>query len=310
MKNSNKWSFYFVSGGSSQIKKVNISGFVLVLILILSLTSLVGFANSIYFISRYTYARWGLYNETIENKSLLKKMVFLQKFSKEREKEINCFIEFEDDTRLKFGMNSISEDIRLAGVGGKPSLEEIVNASFEDPVVRKAGQLESNLEALSRQISIQDSTFSRMNYHIKMQHDKWAQRPSIWPVKGRITSSFGFRYHPFIGKMIFHEGLDIANARWTPIQATADGIVSKVGNRGNYGNSVMINHSGGSYKTVYAHLQQATVELGQVVKRGEIVGYLGSTGRSTGPHLHYEVRKFSKHVHPMKYILPTEIVVD
>ena len=198
-------------------------------------------------LSRYTHARWGLYNEKLENKGLLKKITFLKKFSKECEKSINSFIDFEDGARLKFGMNSISEDIRQAGVGGRPSLEEIVNASFENPIVRNAGKLESNIEAQSRQISIQDSTFSRMTYHIKMQHDRWAQRPSIWPVKGRITSSFGYRYHPFMGKMIFHEGLDIANAKWTPIQASADGIVSFVGNRGNYGTSVMLNHSGTSY---------------------------------------------------------------
>ena len=143
-----------------------------------------------------------------------------------------------------------------------------------------------------------------------MQDDRWAQRPSIWPARGRTTSTFGYRYHPFMRGMVFHEGLDIANKIWTPIFATADGIVYSVAWRGNYGTSIMINHRGSGYITVYAHLRQSAVVEGQVVKRGELIAYLGNSGMSTGPHLHYEVRKFNKHVNPMKHILPMDIIVD
>jgi murein DD-endopeptidase MepM/ murein hydrolase activator NlpD len=113
-----------------------------------------------------------------------------------------------------------------------------------------------------------------------------------------------------MGGTFFHEGLDIANLRWTPIFVTADGIVNFVGYRGNYGTSVMVNHRGSGYTTVYAHLEQSAVVEGQVVKRGELIGYLGNSGRSTGPHLHYEVRKFNRFDNPMKYILPMDYIVD
>jgi murein DD-endopeptidase MepM/ murein hydrolase activator NlpD len=207
-------------------------------------------------------------------------------------------------------MNTISDDIRLAGVGGRPSLDQMVTNWLEDPEVRKADALEMKFSTLLRQIHLQDSTFSRMVSHVSMQFDRWSQMPSIWPCRGRITSPFGYRFHPFMGGLVFHEGIDIANAVWTPIFATADGIVTSVGYRGNYGTSVFISHRGSGYSTVYAHLEQTGVVEGQVLKRGELVGYLGNSGRTTGPHLHYEVRNNEKFEDPMKYILPMDIIVD
>ena len=108
----------------------------------------------------------------------------------------------------------------------------------------------------------------------------------------------------------FHEGLDIANKMWTPVVATADGVISLVGMRGDYGISIMIDHYGGAYTTVYAHLEDVTVEEGQVVRRNECIGYLGNTGRSTGPHLHYEVRKLDRHTNPRYFLLPSDAIIN
>lgn len=126
--------------------------------------------------------------------------------------------------------------------------------------------------------------------------------PSIWPVTGFISSSFGTRMSPFGNGPQFHKGLDIANRMGTPIIAPADGSVILSGPDGGYGNSVEINHGGGIV-TKYAHMQRALVKPGEWVKRGQILGYIGMTGRTTGPHLHYEVRLNGVPVNPMQYIL-------
>lgn len=310
MKKKQKWSFYLIESSTSEIKRIAIPRIVILLCFIILISGIIGFVRSVYFIATYGYARFGFYNEHIENRELLNKVSFLNKLAEEYQGKIDELIVFEDNARVKFGMNPISKEIRLAGVGGRPSFEEILNASLEDPEVRKANEIEENIKAQLRQISLQDTTFSRMADHIRTQHDRWAQCPSIWPTQGRITSGFGYRYHPFTDERIFHEGIDIANKTWTPVVATADGICSFVGNRKNYGITVIVNHRGSGYTTVYAHLKQPAVTQGQFVKRGELVGYLGNTGRSTGPHLHYEVRKLNRHMNPMNYILPVDVVVD
>lgn len=237
-------------------------------------------------------------------------MTFLEKRLDELRRESFDLASFEDRSRVRLGLNEISEDVRKAGVGGPPSLDQILNETFDEPVVKKASALERSVAALLRQVSIQDTTFSRFSQHVFSQHDRWAQRPSVWPVRGRITSSFGYRFHPFLMRKVFHDGIDIAGKVWTPIFATADGVCKYSGNNGNYGITVKISHREGAFETIFAHLQKEAVVEGQVIKRGELVGYLGNTGRSTGPHLHYEVKKFGRAVNPMDYILPLDIVID
>lgn len=126
--------------------------------------------------------------------------------------------------------------------------------------------------------------------------------PSIWPVTGFISSSFGSRISPFGRGGQFHKGLDISNSIGTPIIAPADGTVIRAGPDGAYGNSVEIDHGGGIVSK-YAHLQKVAVQPGQWLKRGQVLGYIGMTGRTTGPHLHYEVRLNGLPVNPMRYIL-------
>lgn len=126
--------------------------------------------------------------------------------------------------------------------------------------------------------------------------------PSIWPVRGWLSSYFGKRTDPFTGKEKFHDGLDIANNPGLPIKATADGIVIFAGERGGYGNVVVIRHNE-TLETRYAHMQAYIVKVGQKIKKAETIGFLGNTGRSSGPHLHYEVRKNAVPVNPMNYIL-------
>lgn len=129
-----------------------------------------------------------------------------------------------------------------------------------------------------------------------------ASIPSIWPVAGFVTSNFGGRRSPFGGQGQFHKGLDIASQVGTPIIAPADGTVTLAAPDGAYGNSVEVDHGGGIV-TKFAHMQRFVVRQGQWVNRGDTLGYVGMTGRTTGPHLHYEVRLNGVPVNPLRYVL-------
>lgn len=126
--------------------------------------------------------------------------------------------------------------------------------------------------------------------------------PSIMPVEGvRLTSGYGMRNHPILRRRARHNGVDLAAPRGTPVYATADGVVEMAQYYSSYGNYVQIGH-GGELETRYAHLSSYTVSPGEQVRQGDLIGYVGSTGRSTGPHLHYEVRVADEPVNPIPYM--------
>ncbi|HDZ90128.1 MAG: M23 family metallopeptidase [Deltaproteobacteria bacterium] len=129
-----------------------------------------------------------------------------------------------------------------------------------------------------------------------------AATPSIWPAKGWLSSRFGYRKSPFTGKKEFHKGLDISARMGSPVVASADGTVSFSGWDRGYGRLVVINHGYG-LKSKYAHLKKSLVKKGQYVKRGETIGLIGKSGRTTGPHLHYEVLLNGVPVNPLRYVL-------
>ena len=128
--------------------------------------------------------------------------------------------------------------------------------------------------------------------------------PNLWPVEGQVTGSFGERIDPFNGEGAFHSGVDIGSSLGHPIVAPADGIVTVTDTLGGYGKTIMINHGNG-ISTRYGHLSGFAVTAGQRVQRGEVIGYVGESGRSTGPHLHYEVRINDTPVNPYKYLRMT-----
>jgi murein DD-endopeptidase MepM/ murein hydrolase activator NlpD len=131
-----------------------------------------------------------------------------------------------------------------------------------------------------------------------------ADAPSLWPVVGPITSSFGEREDPFNGEGAFHAGIDISSTFGQPVRASADGVVLTAGMATGYGREIMIDHGNG-IQTLYGHLSGFAVTSGEQVKRGQIIGYVGTSGRSTGPHLHYEVRIRNTPVNPHKYLRET-----
>jgi murein DD-endopeptidase MepM/ murein hydrolase activator NlpD len=158
------------------------------------------------------------------------------------------------------------------------------------------------LDNLEDESALSEQDKSELHKLLEEQKTLLASTPSIWPTKGWLSSSFGMRVSPFTGRKEFHKGIDISTRIKSPIYAPADGIVSYVGRDRGYGKMVWLRHGNGIL-TKYAHLNTALVKKGQHVKRGETIALVGNTGRSTGPHLHYEVHLNGVAVNPIRYIL-------
>lgn len=200
--------------------------------------------------------------------------------------------------RLELNLESITkvtaDSSKEEGKGGP---EEV---SFKE--LSSSLDLAEWLDGLELQINEQEKRFLKIKKVFEKNRTSLLSTPLIWPVEGRITSAYGWRKSPFTGKREFHKGIDIANHFYTPIKATVDGKVVFTGRRQGYGLSVIVNHRCG-YRTVYGHLSMIKVQAGNRVKRGEVIGLLGSTGRSTGPHLHYEILVNKRHVNPWKFLV-------
>ncbi len=163
-------------------------------------------------------------------------------------------------------------------------------------------EMDRQIGDLGQGILNQEESLANLKHAIKERQTEWAFTPSIWPTRGVLTSRFGYRTSPFGLGRDFHPGIDIAGSIGTPIMATASGTVSLAGWDQGFGKTVVIEHSG-SLSTLYGHLEKVAVYEGEQVKRGDIIGYLGNTGLSTGPHLHYQIMVNHTPVNPKRYIL-------
>ncbi len=159
-----------------------------------------------------------------------------------------------------------------------------------------------DIDKITLYAKFQEDILKQLEIRAKLSKEELKRIPSIPPIKGVFSSGFGIRKDPFTGGIEFHKGIDISAPTGTPIVATADGVVEKAGwNSGGYGNQVVIDHGNG-IKTRYAHMSKVLVKEGQKVRRGQVIGLVGSTGRSVAPHVHYEVYLNGNPVNPLRYI--------
>ncbi|HDQ40184.1 MAG TPA: M23 family metallopeptidase [Desulfonatronum sp.] len=177
--------------------------------------------------------------------------------------------------------------------------EQYLTTHRQELLVRKMHNFLAQLQTETRLEEIQQEELLAV---LRSNQGFFASTPSIWPTEGWVTSEFGYRRSPFTDRREFHKGLDIAGPIGTPVYATAKGLVISSEKDGAYGLTVTIDHGSGII-TNYAHLHSIAVKNGQNVSRGELLGYMGNTGRTTGPHLHYEVRLNGIPVDPLRYIL-------
>ena len=161
--------------------------------------------------------------------------------------------------------------------------------------------MHQELTQLKEAASKQETSMQILIEYFEEKRSLYASTPSVWPVRGWVSSPFGGRTSPLTGKMQFHEGIDIAAQTGTPVIAPADGMVIKAGFEEGFGNMVELSHGYG-IKTIYGHNSQLNVAPGQHVKRGDVIAYVGDSGSSTGPHLHYQVKLNGLSVNPNHYL--------
>jgi len=191
---------------------------------------------------------------------------------------IDELVQKDNELRKQLGLNGWQSKVKLTG--------------------HSTGDVNSLLDLANEKLAERRDSLKELEDWVAVVRSRFAQTPSTWPIYGRIASGFGYRVYPWHG---FHTGIDIDARYGTPVRATANGIVSFVGWATGYGKLVKIDHGYG-VSTLYGHNSSFAVQVGQKVSRGQVVSYVGMTGWTTGPHVHYEVRRGERPVNPMAYL--------
>lgn len=239
----------------------------------------------------------------METRQQREQLVTFAKSIDDLQGEMGRLRQFDMKLRVMADLDGVVYPEQIMGIGGEnpepfnPLEGEI---SFQDKAL--VDGMVAGLERLKAETSIQERSFQELVEYLEDQKSLLASTPSIWPVKGWLTSSFGYRTSPFTGRREMHKGIDVATRSGTPIIAPADGIVVFSGREGGFGNMLLVDHGYGIV-TRYGHCSSLEAKKGDKVKRGDIIAKVGNTGRSTGPHLHYEVAVNGVAVNPMRYIL-------
>ena len=220
----------------------------------------------------------------------------------EQTQEVLTDLEDRDDNiyRSFFELEPVPNDVRKAGFGGTDRYAGFSDLTYADLVTETS----KNLDVINKRLVVQSKSLDEVLDAARDKEEMFRHIPAIQPIANKqlnhMASGYGMRLHPIlkIGKM--HWGMDFAASTGTPIYATGDARVKVAGNMGGYGNTVVLDHGYG-YETVYAHMSRIKSRQGQSVKRGDIIGYVGNTGLSTGPHLHYEVHKDGEKIDPISF---------
>jgi hypothetical protein len=213
-------------------------------------------------------------------------------------------LQFKDDNiyRVILDTDAIPATIREGGVGGHNKYERLLDQELEDSELIIGTY--QRIDNLRKKLYIQSKSYDQISDLLIEKEKMWASRPAIQPINNkeltRLHTTFGRRFHPILKTWSEHEGLDFTAPTGTPVYATGDGIITASYRSSTYGNVLFVNHGYG-YQTRYAHLTNYIVERGESVKRGQVIGYVGSTGRSEAPHLHYEVLFNYKPINPINF---------
>lgn len=217
-------------------------------------------------------------------------------------KQLADLYDFEQKIRVIANLDPNDRGTSLFGVGGSDPDDVDPVRELESDYRELVRDMHTEIKEIDHLSYSQHDSFSNIFSKLQDKRNLLAATPSIRPVKGWVSSRFGYRESPFTGRREFHRGLDIATHNGTPIVAPADGLVTFSGKKGLMGNMVTIDHGFGMV-TRYGHIHEIIKKRGERVKRGETIALVGNTGRSTGPHLHYEVRLNGVAVNPVNYFL-------
>ena len=222
--------------------------------------------------------------------------------------ELDSLILFNKDLRISANLPPISEEVRLLGYGGGPfdnALEFLNTPNIEE--IKKASEL---IDDLTRKVTFEKANYSEIQNKLEENQKLYSSIPAVKPCYGTIAyHGFGMRLHPILHKVRMHEGIDIVTETGTPVMSSGDGKIIFAGRKGSYGLVVEVDHGFG-FRTLYAHLSKILVKKGDVVKRKDVIAKTGTTGLSTGPHLHYEVENNGVKQDPMNFIFDDTKLFD
>jgi len=282
------YTFFIASNASGGMRRVRVPFYVLH---VLAILAAVGGITVIFGMGSYSRMLWKAtdYNSLLREQNSLKQQYRqLQTQVKDTNQRLSSLQSLAGEVALAYGITrfrqtpfALSDDDEAANTQYQESLDEF-------------SYLEKNASVVGM-----PTTGARMLP--AMQLSSLGIAPTLWPVVGEITGHFGERLDPFSGEGAFHAGLDIASHYGDDVRATADGVISEVGRKAGYGRVVIVDHGFG-VTTWYGHLSAFNTEIGMHVKAGDVIGYEGQSGRSTGPHLHYEVRIYNTPVNPWRYL--------
>ena len=298
-----KYTFIFVPDVTGQFLRFSVPKIIIKSAAGLALASVAGF-------SLFSYAVLQK-NEDLKELKDLRGVAATQKLEiqqfgqklKEMEAQLVRLEQFDKKLRVITALETNPQKETEFGLGG-PNQDAMANFSTASKRYTESllETLNTDIEHVKKQAERQEVSFFELDEFFKDQSSLLSHTPSIWPARGWVTSTFGYRRSPFTGLREMHEGLDVATQIGAPVIAPANGIVIREGYHRGYGNMVEIDHGYGVI-TRFGHNSKILVKLGQKVRRGDAVATVGSTGRSTGPHLHYEVVLNGVPVNPYRYIL-------
>jgi len=302
IKKKEYFTFMFLPGPNAKVRTLIISKSVIKSAL-LSLAAVV--LLSFYLIYEYNDVKDKVWELQSMREELMQQKAQVQNFALNiLDYKRQMFLLRDLDTKLRrvVSLGPRDKAQQVLGIGGPDELGlQNLTSMGEKRQDEALKEMHQELTQLKGAASKQEASLQMLIEYFEDKRSLYASTPSVWPVRGWVTSPFGNRTSPFSGILKFHEGMDIAAQTGTPVVAPADGVVIKAGFSTGYGNMVEISHGYG-LKTVFGHNSRLNVKAGQRVKRGDVISYVGDTGSSTGPHLHYEVRVNGLPVNPVKYL--------
>lgn len=294
-----KLTFMLIPNSNGIMKQFRIPVAALYIVASIALVIIVGnfFLSANFFTTKVDQSE--LEQLRAENKDLKDRYEQLRWNLSEVEDRYQTLVDKEEKIRTLFQLPEIDPEERQLGIGGPTSpMQENLTQTEQTAMVT-----EQEVDRLLRLSRFELEKYGEVETELNNVKSRLEHTPSIWPTKGWKSRGFGMKYDPFTGYKQMHRGIDIANHTGTPVIATGDGRVKIVANQANgMGRYIALDHGYG-FQTRYGHLSKIMVKQGQKVKRGDVIALMGSTGYSTGPHLHYEVIRNGKFLNPYNFIL-------
>ena len=296
-------TFLYLPDGASEPRTLRVRRNV---VIALVLTVLVALGVSGWMVLHYSSRLKDAYQVEVletQNRELHADMKSMEKEVETLRRQVAQNFDFQKKARILANLDDVAEDVTQVGVGGPASDVARAIASLDPATRNRLLGTRADIDKLIRQARLQKEDYESILAHLESASHRIHTTPSLKPVNvGFVSSRYGWRMDPITGRRTMHKGVDFSARMGTSVMVTADGVVTFSGVQQTYGNVVEVSHGGG-FITRYAHLQRRLVQKGQRVTRGDVIGRVGSTGRSTFSHLHYEIEQEGERIDPLRFVL-------